>query len=396
MIITANRLELLSAAQDAEQIAPTSSPLDVLQCTSLRTEDGKLTVTATNVELTLERRIPADIFEEGSVVIDAGLLVKMLRLLESETVTVEQTSNVVATVKGGSATYSIITFDAGMYPQMEIPFPEDTVPVTGIPAMAKRTVFAVSEDENKPQMKCVHLIFSSDGLHAVGSDGLQIAAARGDSKAVGAVDMLIPATSLAKLARLVSNKDTLRVGTTGKDVVFFKDDFAFSARLIEGNYFDADQLLGRVHPSFTILTDADQLKYCLSSVYSVTGSQNRFSVSFSGTRLQMRCESEYGASVSGMDVVPLSGAPTGVYWYNPAKLMGCLRAQNGTLILGVAQNGALQLQTDDLICLLMATREPKPIELKQPVRKAEAEPKPKAKTEKKKKKNEDAALPAAA
>ena len=395
MIITANRLELLSAAQDAEQIAPASSPLDVLQCTCLRTENGKLTVTATNVELTLERRIPAEIREEGSVVIDAGLLVNMLRMMESETVTVEQTMKGVVTVKGGFAVYGISTLDAGTFPRMEIPFPEDTVPVTGIPAMAKRTVFAVSEGENKPQMKCVHLIFSSDGLRAVGSDGLQIAAARGDSKAVGAVDMLLPATSLAKLARLVSNKDTLRVGTTGKAVVFFKDDFTFSARLIEGTYFDADQLLGRVHPSFTLLTDADQLKRCLSSIYSVTGSQNRFSVSFSGTRLQMRCESEFGASVSDTDVVPLSGAPAGVYWYNPAKLMGCLRAQTGTLILGVAQNGALQLQTDDLVCLLMAAREPKPIELKQPVRKTEDKPKPKTKSTKKKK-NEDAALPAAA
>ncbi len=395
MIITANRLELLSAAQDAEQIAPASSPLDVLQCTCLRTENGKLTVTATNVELTLERRIPAEIREEGSVVIDAGLLVNMLRMMESETVTVEQTMKGIVTVKGGFAVYGISTLDAGTFPRMEIPFPEDTVPVTGITAMAKRTVFAVSEDENKPQMKCVHLIFSSDGLRAVGSDGLQIAAARGDSKAVGTVDMLLPATSLAKLARLVSNKDTLQVGTTGKTVVFFKDDFVFSARLIEGTYFDADQLLGRVHPSFTLLTDADQLKRCLSSVYSVTGSQNRFSVSFSGTRLQMRCESEFGASVSETDVVPLSGVSAGVYWYNPAKLMGCLRAQAGTLILGVAQNGALQLQTDDLVCLLMATREPKPIELKQPVRKAETEPKPKTKSTKKKK-NEDAALPAAA
>ena len=35
--------------------------------------------------------------------------------------------------------------------------------------------------------------------------------------------------SLAKLAQLVGNKDTLQVGTTGKTVVFLKDDFAFSA-----------------------------------------------------------------------------------------------------------------------------------------------------------------------
>ena len=68
MHFQANRLELLSAARDAERIAPTQSPLDVLQCTYLSAGDGKVTVAAGNLELSLERRIPAEIEEEGSAV----------------------------------------------------------------------------------------------------------------------------------------------------------------------------------------------------------------------------------------------------------------------------------------------------------------------------------------
>ena len=40
MYITANRLELLAAAKDAERIAPANSPLDVMKCTFLATETG--------------------------------------------------------------------------------------------------------------------------------------------------------------------------------------------------------------------------------------------------------------------------------------------------------------------------------------------------------------------
>ena len=54
----------------------------------------------------------------------------------------------------------------------------------------------------------------------------------------------------------------------------------------------------------------------------------------------------------------------GVYWYNPAQLMECLKALNGTLMLEVVQHGALLLKTDDLVCFQTATREPKAIELK--------------------------------
>lgn len=387
MNITANRWELLSAAQNAEKIVPALTTLPILRCAYLATENGKLTVAACNLELALERRIPAEIREEGAIVLDAELLAAMLRLLSGETVTISQKDNGAITVTGGEATYHIPTMDAATYPRMEIPCPEDTVPVTGIPAMVKRTTFAVSEEEGKPQMKCVHLIFSKDGLKAVSSDGYRIAAAKGDSKAAGSVDMLLPATSLEKLAQLVSNKDSLRVGVAGKTMVFSKEDFAFSARIMEGSYFDADQLMSRVTPSFTVLTDTDLMKQSLASVNAVTGKQSRFSIAFNGSRLRMRCASESGASVVDMDVVPLSGTPEGEYWYDPVKLMECLRAQGGTLMLELAQNGALLMRTDDLVCLQMPMRRPKPIQVHQT--------ETKAKTGKKKKK-EDAALPEAA
>lgn len=65
-----------------------------------------------------------------------------------------------------------------------------------------------------------------------------------------------------------------------------------------------------------------------------------------------------------MDVVALSGEPAGVYWYNPAQLLECLKALNGTLMLEVVQHSALLLKTDELVCFQMAVREPKAIESK--------------------------------
>lgn len=396
MYITANRLELLAAAKDAERIAPANSPLDVMKCTFLATENGKLIVAATNLEIAMERRIPVTIHEDGSVVIGADLLTSMLKLLDGDTVSIRQESKEFFSVASGQTAYCVSVLDAGSYPRMEIPFPEDTVPVTGIPAMAKRTCFAASREKEKPEMRCVHLVFSDDGLRAVSSDGFRIAAAKGDSKATGAVDMLIPAASLEKLAQLVSGKETLRVGTTGKAIVFFKDEFTFSARLMEGRYFDADALMGRVKPSFSVLTDSDLLKQAISSVYSVTGKQNRFCITFSGSRMRMRCESEFGTSATEMDVLPLTGTPAGEYWYNSAKLVECLQAQSGTLILELAQNGALLMRTDELICMQLAMREPQPITLVQKEVKPKAAPKEADAGKTKKKKTKKTASSAAA
>lgn len=247
------------------------------------------------------------------------------------------------------------------YPRIEIPIPENTASVTNIPSLAKRTVFAVSEEESAVEMKCVHMAFSAAGFHAVGSDGYRIADAAGDSKAYPEADILLPASSLEKLARLVSSKDILQMGITGKSVVFMCEDFTFFARLMEGRFLDTDQIMHCAKPSFTILTDSELLRKALSSVHAVSGAQNRFSLTFAGARLRLCCESEYGTSAIELDVVPLSGAPSGTYWYNGEKLLECLRAQRGSLMLELAQSGALILRTDALTCLQVAVREPHPI-----------------------------------
>ena len=406
MRITVNRQELLAAAQDAARIAPAASPLDVLKCALLSAEDGKLTVAATNIETALERKLTAQIEEEGSAVMNARLLCGMLSLMEDEAVSIAG-EGCTLTVKGSTASYVMTIPDRANYPRMEIPFPADTVPVTGIPAMAKRTVFAVAEDDSKPMMKCVHLMFTSDGLRAVGSDSYRIAVAKGDSKSTGAVSFLIPATSLSALAQLVTNKDQLRVGTTGKTLVFIKENFLFSARLMEGRYFDADQLLSRVQGAFTVLTDAEKLRQTVMSVNAVSGRQTRFCLAFQGNILRVTYESEYGISVQELEVVPLSGTPCGRYWYTPGKLTECLKALAGTLMLEVAANGALLMRTDDLTCVQMPVREPGPIVIKQatetkPEKDTKKETKPareksgvKPKSDRKKKK-EAAALPTAA
>ena len=391
MKIIANREELLAAARDALTVSPEKSPLPELECAYLATEDGKLTVAGGNLQVALERRIPVQIEEEGVVIIGAELLVSMLSKLDGESVTLRVDENRRLELTCGEAFYGVSTLDSAKYPRLDIPFPEDTVAVTDIPSLSRRTVFAASETDEKPQMKCVHLIFSQDGLRAVSSDRFRIAAAKGKSKTAAQTDMLIPAASFEKLARLVGSKDELRVGRTGNTIVFMKDDFIFSARLMQGDYFDENMMFSRAKPSFIVLTDAALLRNTMASVYAVVGEQNRFSLTFSGARLRMTCESEYGASSMELDTVPLSGSPSGVFWYSPEKLYECLKALGGTMMLKVAENGALLMETDELTCLQVPMREPKPVEriaIKQTAKKETAEKAPKktAKKEEKPKK----------
>ena len=363
MHISLDRCELLAAARNAEKIAPPKSAVAALECVCLDAENDAVTVTSTNLELALAQRVPAEVQESGRMLIPAKWLSGALGVLRTGRVTLQHDAAGRVHILSSATEYTLAAPAIEEYPQIAIPFPEDTVFVSGVPAMVKRTVFAISDAVDRPALKCVNLVFTDDALQAFASDGHRIAMAKGCSKGAAATSLLIPAVSFQKLAQLVGAKDTLRVGVTGKTIVFSKENFLFSARLIEDQYPNAEYVLSHLQSRFTILTDAEQMRKALAAVASVSGTQNRFSLTFQADVLQLRLESELGISAIPLSVTALSGQPEGVFWYTLDTLRECLQALDGTLTLGVAQQGVLLLTTDELVCMQTAVRKPKPIEV---------------------------------
>lgn len=360
MHITINRTELLAAVKRASTIAPPDSPLDVLKGVLLEADSASrtLTVISTNLEVSLAEKLPCTVHEDGDFVFTAKMLSEMLQRLPEETVEICRRENRGRmTLTSGDASYSVDVWDIGAFPKLDLPFPEDTVKVSGIPAMSQHTVFATAEDRNKPLLRCVNLMFTCTGLRAAGSNGNCIVTARGDDQSTGNISLLVPASSLGKLAGMCRDEEEFRVGTTGKSIVFFKENFLFSTRLMEGSYIDTESLLKTITNSFTVLTDTREMRTALSSAQSVAP-DGRVNMSFEDQKLVFRCSGDWGSASAGIDVIALTGTPTGSYWYSARQLATCLKALGGTITLGIAQGGMLTISTQDAYYLQNVMRAP--------------------------------------
>ena len=329
MLITVDRAEFLAAIKRAAAIAPPDSPLDVLKGVLLESDSARkmLTVTSTNLEIALVEKIPCSAQEDGALVYSARTLAEMLQRLPEDTVEISRKENRGRmTLTSGSVSYEVDVWDRGAFPKPDLPFPEDTVKVSGIPAVAQHTVFATAQDKDKPLLRCVNLMFTDAGLRAAGSNGMCIVTAKGDDQSTGDISLLVPALSLGKLAGMCKDEDEFRVGTTGKSIVFFKENFLFSARLMEGGYIDTNSLLKTITNSFTVLTDTKEMREALSSVLSVAP-DGRVNLAFEDQKLVFRCSSDWGNASVGIDVIALTGAPTGSYWYILTKVLPYLGYQ---------------------------------------------------------------------
>lgn len=360
MDFIANRAELLAAARKAAAIAPVDSPVKELEGVLLEAEHetGSLVVSATNMELSLKQKLRCEAREDDAVVINARLLVQMLEKLSGERVRLQRpVRKPVLCVVSELAGYAVPVRERAAFPNLTFPFPEDTVQVRGIPSLVRRTAFATCQDPAKPLLRCVNLMFTKNGLRTAGSDGNCVVTARGDEKSVGSVNLLIPAGSLEKLARMSTDSDEFRVGTDGKTIVFSKEGFLFGARLMNGKYVDTDRLIAALKSPFMIYTEIEALRRALASVTAVDP-KGKVSLTFEGQKLRLACIGANGNASVSLNVVLLKGSPCGRYYFQAEQLLTCLSTLEGIVKVGVAQGGMLILLTDDAFYMQNGVRAP--------------------------------------
>ena len=155
MHITINRAELLDAASRGASIAPTASPIKEMTALLLEAESsGKITVTATNVETSLVQELPCQTTEEDAVAVNAKLFATMMEKLGGDEVELfREPGRPQLRIRSGEAEYNVSIWERGGFPKPTIPFPEDTVRITGSPSMARRTVFAAAQEKDKNESR---------------------------------------------------------------------------------------------------------------------------------------------------------------------------------------------------------------------------------------------------
>jgi DNA polymerase III subunit beta len=115
---TIGRDELLSALSSAQSILGNSQIIPILGCVLIRAGD-ELSITATNLEITIKRDVKADISKSGSTCINCAHIFSVVRALQKGEVDCELSGSDFI-IKSGRARFKIKALSPDDFPQMEI------------------------------------------------------------------------------------------------------------------------------------------------------------------------------------------------------------------------------------------------------------------------------------
>jgi len=248
----------------------TRSPLPVLANILLQTDDGRLKLSATNLEMGISAWIGAKVEQPGSLTVPSRTFADLVSNLPSDDVTLsvdERTHTL--NVRCGTLNTDIKGISADEFPPMPEPDLTASIPlnVANFKEMIQEVVFAASREESRPNLTGVLLSFEGDYLVLAATDGYRISIAKAimAQKPAQKIEALIPARALAELARIAVNGDeTLQmVFPAGRgQVIFHLHDVELVSQLIEGNFPNYAAIIPPSFKTRTVLSTAELLKAC--------------------------------------------------------------------------------------------------------------------------------------
>lgn len=244
--------------------------LPVLANVLVASDEGRLRLSATNLELGITCWIGAKILEEGSTTVPARTFTELVATLPSQTV--EMSLNVRTqslSVVCGSSNTDLKCIDSQEFPPMPVPDLTDSIAVNvaDLKEIIQQVAFAASSDEARPILTGVLVSVEGEQMTMASADGfrLSVRTARLSSAAARPIQAVIPARALTELARIAGDGDqsVAMILPPGRGQVIFRmKDVELVSQLIEGTFPDYEQIIPRSYQTRSVLSTGAFLKAC--------------------------------------------------------------------------------------------------------------------------------------
>lgn len=226
------------------------SQLPILLHILLETNQNRVYMSATDLEIGVETDLPAIIEEEGGVVIPARLFIELIGSLSSDKIVLQTKGNSLEILSNTSKS-ELVTMSKDEFPVL---FEErgELLAKGNVDALQKnlsRVVFATSTDTTRPSLSGVLMKKTEKGFLLVATDGYRlslqqggVSGVEGESEALKSI--IIPARIIREVIGFKESNDiAMYISRKNNQVLFFQEETALVGRLIEAEFPNYEKII---------------------------------------------------------------------------------------------------------------------------------------------------------
>ena len=240
--------KMIKALNSVTKAVATKTTMPILEGILIQTNNDDIKLTCYDKELGIEYIIKENnVLEQGSIVVNAIMFSEIIRKLPDTNITISINENNLLVIECEGSVYKLATMNPDDFPQLPEINVENSIELeqNTIKDMIRKTIFAISTEENRPVFTGCLFEVKNNKLNVVAVDGFRLA---WKSKVLNTktndFEAVIPGRTLQEINKILADSfDFIKLGISKNQALFEIENCKIVTRLLDGEFLKYSEVI---------------------------------------------------------------------------------------------------------------------------------------------------------
>lgn len=291
-------IDLSDAVLKVVKACATKTVTPVLECIKISARNDKLIIVATDGEISIQKNIKAEIYEEGDVCVPGRYFSDFIKKLEGVQITLSSDDKKMDIIYADSQT-AMQVLSANDFPKIDTDINENSfsMKTADLKKFINATSFCCAGDDSRPILKGCQFVIKGKEISVTALDGFRLATIKGELiSSTGDMEIVCPARTLNEIEKMIDGDGTTEIFVQKGRILVEVDDTVLTSRLYNGDFIKKDNIIPK---DFTtrVKVDKSALKASIERAAILVRSDKNSLIIFdiSSDRIEISSNSEIGS-----------------------------------------------------------------------------------------------------
>ena len=247
MKIVCEKEKILKAINSVTKAVASKTTMPILEGILIQTNDKEVKLTTYDLEIGIEYIIDADVREQGATVVNAIMFSEIIRKLPDTEINISLNEKNLLVIECEGSLYKLATMNPEEFPELPQINVENSIDIEQnvLKEMIRKTIFAVSTEENRPIFTGCLFEIKNNKLNVVAVDGFRLAwKSKFLQNSSNDFTAVIPGRTLNEVNKIILDSfDTIKIGVAKNQALFEMENCKLVTRLLDGEFLNYSSVI---------------------------------------------------------------------------------------------------------------------------------------------------------
>lgn len=275
MKIICEKEKILKGINSVINGVASKTTMPVLEGILIQTNDNELKLTSYDLEIGIEYILEANVEEQGNTVVNAIMFSEIIKRLPSTEIKLTINENNLLEIECEGSLYKLATMNPDDFPELPKINVDNSIEIeqTTLKNMIRKTIFAVSTEENRPIFTGCLFEVKENKLNVVAVDGYRLAVKTKELLSSGNdFSSVIPGKTLNEVNKIISDSfDTVKIGISRNQALFEMENCKIVTRLLDGEFLNYSNTIPKKWET-RIKVNKNNIQNCFERILLISAS----------------------------------------------------------------------------------------------------------------------------